>query len=308
MTRRSTREPTSGGRTNDDEAQTVGDIPSEVATAREALLGERSELASWHADLREAEAQLDGLRSGAGEAVLGDRAAADRIAKDMRDLRDRIDLAERAIVAQGPRVRAAESAYLHAEAAVFDAAAAAAREALDVHQVRTGELLKLLAEHEGVFEAKGQQESHALHDTIAIAEKRAWILRELADGHDPHPTLLGEMSFINSRWYGLSVDEVYPTCITAPDAVVRSPAVVRAVDAARVVVSDLEGLLQTLPREIEQWEERAQRLAHDSPESRDALGAAEYRRSRLAEVPAELEDARRALAEMTGDDQAAAAS
>jgi hypothetical protein len=213
--------------------------PTAVAKAHQLVEEERATLARWEADQAAAAAELESLQDRAGAEVLDNPDAARQLPKVLAELRDRIEIAGKAIAAQGPRVTAAESAYLMAEADVLDRVADAARRERDQHEARTAELLALLAEHEGPFvperELVTQQhvagtplsrqldKSELLQLEVVNAERPVEILRAMAEGRDPQP-LVTEWA---GKQGGIDPATVYPACVWGPDAIVPAPLYLR---------------------------------------------------------------------------------
>lgn len=210
-----------------------------VAVARAGLEKQRSVLAKWEAQQVATEAELDSLQQRAGDEILDDPAAAGDLARSMQALRDRLDIARRAVAAQGPRVTKAEADYLNAEADVLERDAETARATLAAHQARTAELLAELEKHEGRFVPHVMlieeqrlggvvgaptsweiPKSAALVDAVMLAELRVTVLRDLAAGQDPAPRLRALQSIRDGRIQGVRIDEIYPSCVRGPDAVV----------------------------------------------------------------------------------------
>lgn len=189
----------------------------------------RAVLARWEAEQAALEAELESLQSRAGGEVLDDPKAAERLPRVLADLRDRLDLAGRAIEAQRPRVAAAESAYLLAEAEKLRGPVKRAENALARHEEKTAELLRLLEEHEGPFVPKAlldfeQQQQHTagprevvltrsevMENDLAALRRPALVLEELAAGRDPmqHPDLRDCVPA-----------ETFPACVWGPEALV----------------------------------------------------------------------------------------
>lgn len=208
----------------------------------------RAVLARWEAEQAALEAELESLQSRAGGEVLDDPKAAERLPRVLADLRDRLDLAGRAIEAQRPRVAAAESAYLLAEADRLRAPVKRAENALARHHERTAELLRLLEEHEGVFVPKalldfeqqrntaGVKElvltrSEVLENDLTALRRPVLVLEELAAGRDPmqHPDLRDCVPH-----------QVFPSCVWGADALVPCPAYVRFSKAAAELAAQSE--------------------------------------------------------------------
>lgn len=197
-------------------------------TPGQAVEQAREVLARWEAELAAATAELESVRDRAGGEVLDDPKAAERLPRVIGDLTARVDIAERAIRAQRPRVVAAERAYLLSEADKLRPVVKRAEGALVRHREKTTELLRLLEEHEGPFVPKAlldfeqdlqrpgmkvydRTRSELLEDELAAARRPVLVLEELAAGRDPmlHPDLRDCVP-----------DEVHPPCVWGPDALV----------------------------------------------------------------------------------------
>jgi hypothetical protein len=224
-----------------------------VELARLSVEEQRGILAQWEAELASAISELNAYRDQSGTAVLDDPASASRVAKQMQELRDRQEIAQRAVEAQRPRVVVAEAAYVAAEADVLEVALGKAREALTQHEAKTAELLKALEDHEGPFvpeieliHAKRSgttimytdaptswtlPKSAALHDQVRRLERQVAVLRELAGGRSPELLL--------QRWQSENVmvnldrAEVCPPCVFGADALVPVDVHLRHVEEAR---------------------------------------------------------------------------
>lgn len=269
-----------------------------VAQARQDLEAAQGLLARWEAEHAAAEAELASLQERAGVEVLDDPEAASTLPRDMSQLRDRIDIAERAVAAQGPRVKTAESAYLHAEADVLEQTVAVARGRLGEHQARTNELLALLREHEGAFEpAKGGRRSQRLQAELAQAEIRVEILRRMAAGEDPEAWLQGQVHPSIGTVAGLQPHDLYPSCVWGPEAVVRAPAYAAVVGFARVALTELESGSVHAELEAEIADIREQMALEPDLDLSDAIAR---REQRLAELGPEAESRRAELAALTG--------
>lgn len=216
------------------------------ATPGQAVEQAREVLARWEAELAAATAELESVRDRAGGEVLDDPKAAERLPRVIGDLTARVDIAERAIRAQRPRVGAAERAYLLSEADKLRPAVKRAEGALVRHHEKTAELLRELEEHEGPFVPKAlldfEQDLHRpgpkvydrtrselLEDELAAARRPVLVLEELAAGRDPmlHPDLRDCVP-----------DQVHPGCVWGPDALVpceryRQRAAAKAVPATK---------------------------------------------------------------------------
>lgn len=223
---------------------------SSVGQARRDVVEQRATLARLEADTAAAQSALAALQEGAGAAVLDDPEAAGRLAREMQELRDRIDMTGRAVEAQRPRVSAAEAAYLLAEADTLDKAAERPHQALQRHQDRTAELLRQLEEHEGRYvpehllieeqlrhsadrfnQSWELPKSDTLETAVLEAELPGMLLREMAAGNDPQ-ALLDRRVGADGRIAGRLPREYYPDCVWGPDAVVPAPAYLRAAETA----------------------------------------------------------------------------
>jgi hypothetical protein len=304
-------------------------MKSSVERAAGEVRKQRERLAQLVAEKVATEAEALSLQRRAGDEVRDDETgtAAARLARSLGDMRARVEILGQAIAAQEPRVKAAERAYLEAEAEEAEKPLAAARAALTRHQARTNELLRLLEEHEGRFISEAQHidelrwaerrhtetahepgmpgigpvldsfeapKSWAMQGVVEEAQRSVGILRALAEGREPR-VVLGD---------GQTLADVYPSCVWGPDALVPAPAYLRAVESARHRVEQLDELATTLPERIAQAE------ASETP-ARGVMGLHNVRR-RLEALPAERERAQRQLAALTGEadqaDDSAAAS
>ncbi len=284
-----------------------------VEAARAAVLAAREQVANWESRLAEASAELSELEQTAGESILADPAAADAIESRLTVLRSTVRAAERAVDAARPKVTTAESRYLTAEAAALEQPLAEARTKLTEHEERTAQLLAKLEDHEGVFvpesevlklrhafdvaggdvRARKAPKSLALRREVRRLEDQITILREMAAGRDPREW---ERQHRTNPITGSTVE--YPGCVAGPDALVPTRAYLDSVDQLRSTIVELERLLlEELPAEIEAWRTRA---GHGTDDREAAEAAISRREQRLAEIPAELEAARRQLAELEG--------
>ena len=194
-----------------------------AATPGQAVEQAREVLARWEAELAAATAELESVRDRAGGEVLDDPKAAERLPRVIGDLTAQVDIAERAIRAQGPRVVAAERAYLLSEAEKLRPTVKRAENALQRHREKTAELLRLLEEHEGPFVPKPlldfergakvyeRPRSELLEDEVTAARLPVLVLEELAAGRDPmqHPDLRDCVPA-----------ETFPACVWGPEALV----------------------------------------------------------------------------------------
>lgn len=268
----------------------------------------------WEAERLTAERELASLQARAGEEVLADETAAGRLTSSMGKLRDRIEIASRAVEAARPKLDAARSAVVFAEAADWDAEAEKRARVLEAHDARTAELLAQLKAHDRVEYGRvpdpdpsewgnigkqraGVRSRHSeLADLVEQARLTAWVLREVAEGRDPEPELARRASVVDGKIFGLSRQEYYPSTIWGPGAVLPVAAYQRAVEAKRTQLAQLDELAERLPREVEEYEKReAAEPAHVS------LDGLRSRRSRLQSLPGERERAAVELAALTGE-------
>lgn len=307
------------------QTQTTATAAAETKLVREA----RETLAKWEAELRACEAAFADLQGRAGAEVLDDPEAADRIPRELTALRDRIDVAEKAIEAQRPRVRTAESAYLLAEAAALQPAVAVARANLEKHNARTAELLAQLESHEGKFvpelalteelRTRGMpyerelSKSEILQEAVDIAQRPILVLEAMARGEDP--------AAIVSRWAAQTYpDEHYPACVWGPAALVPAPAYKRQVAEAKARIEQLRtGAVPSAQRHLAECtaalEEAAAagrreqtRPAQTSMHPATLRDKADGAKSKLSAVEAELGAAVARLASLSGETQQRRAS
>lgn len=279
-------------------------LEAAVVATRGDVDRQRQVLAEWEAKEAAATAELESMQQRAGADILDNPDAETSIARSMAELRDRIDLAQRAVVAQRPRLLLAERRYLAAEADALEPAIAELELQLAEHEKKTNRLLSQLEAHEGGFVPEVAHialqrsagfdnapmswtlpKSAVMHRELTSLRRPLEVLRAMADGEDPAALI--------ASW-GVSASEVYPPCVYGPDAVVPAGAYVRSVERARALVAELEQLERHLPAEIRDWE---QQQAEGRPG--EQLLALDFRKARLADVPEELAQARAALAELT---------
>lgn len=276
-----------------------------VDAGRRDVEEQRAKLARLEADKAAAEAEFEALDARAGVEVLDAPDTAAGIANSMRELRDRIDIIGRAVEAQRPRVKDAESKYLQAEADALQIVADQARRALERHQARTAELLAQLKQHEGAFVPEhmliqAQRDlrmtgvpdswtvpvSANLQQALAEAELPVAILRAMAAGEDP--------TMLVNAWqqvHGSDTGNLYPACVWGPDALVAAPSYRVQFERAQQHLDELEAEERRLPGELEEW--AAQQA--NSPHILEGLTS---RQRRANTLPARLADARRTLAEL----------
>lgn len=190
-------------------------------TARAAALAEvathEAALARWTGERARSLAELGRLQAGAGAAVLQDEAAAVRLPREMQDARDRADVAERAIAAVGPRLRAAREVAVMAEADELGAPIAEVRREVEAFDAKTARLLEALVKHTGTpweqltpqmqtdrffaqghhgsFRAEGVLADRELRSRLADLVLRQKVLRSAAAGEDVR-AVFPELSFV----------------------------------------------------------------------------------------------------------------
>lgn len=276
-------------------------------SARDQALAElaeaRERVAKWQAEQAAAQAELDDLQSRVGAEVLADESAAGPLAASMAELRSRIEIAGGAVTAAQRLVTDAESAFLSAELAEYRKPVQAARQALARHQERTRELLDLLEEHEGRYvpeiklilathdvEKQGaltlpNLKSAALERAVEEAERPVYVLTEMLAGRDPRP----DPSWGANGW------EFFPASVWGTEAVVPAPAWTARVAAKRAEVERLEAQEQKLSARAAQPSAR-----QAGPGGEDLAMSAALVRADAEATTAQLEQARRQLAELTG--------
>lgn len=299
-------------------AQTKNQAEAAIAAAATQVVDARECLARWQANLAGARDELGAAEAVSGDELLDDTAKAAAWPVRVREARDAVEVAARAVSAQEPRVRAAEAAWCRAHAVLLAIAEVApARKALEQHEARTQELLALLEDHDGPYVPQIEltrarrslgydggstgglvrvPKSVALQIAVARAKVRHQVLAVMSDGVDP-------AGVVTARQYPEAVteDECYPDCVRA-GGLVPAPVFVQRAETLRQVIQDLEGLPALLRAEITDLEE--QRARGELPA--DALQAARARREhRISEVPAELAQARSELAALTAVVEAA---
>jgi len=215
------------------------DQQPEQLTPRESALADidyqQGVVAHWHAEKAAAEAELASLQARAGDEVLADPEAAERLTGDMQRLRARVDIASRAVAAAEPRLLAAKRRALLAEAEEWDADAKIRREALERHEARVAQLLAALEKFDGrkfvpasippdaqlhVAYEIGFDKGSPLRQALQRAELRAMILREVADGRNPQAELQVRVNLVDSTIAGVPLSQLFPASVRGPDAIV----------------------------------------------------------------------------------------
>lgn len=194
--------------------------------ALEQVTEHEATVARWEAEKLAAEQELASLQDRAGEEALADPSAAGRLPKMMQELRDRVDIAERALAVAGPRLGEARRAVLLAEAEEWDAEVAKRRKALERHVAKIDELLAALLEHDEVEYGRVVEDAtpiapgetrivrapvqQQLNWKVLQAELTVHVLRELAAGRDPSAELQAKGDIFNrSRIFGLPASAYY---------------------------------------------------------------------------------------------------
>jgi hypothetical protein len=228
-------------------------------TPRETALTEvekhRAAAARWQAEQAAAEAELEDLQRRAGEEVLADESAAARLPGQMQALRDRLDIATRAVAAAEPQLHEACVAVLLAEAVEWDAELGRRQALLDEHDGRRAKLLKALEDFTGqAWAVKDPMDTpatsrgpvttmpaptrHPLAEAVETAERTAFVLREVAAGRDPHPKLTEMVGVFRPP----DVRMYYTPTTWGPDAVIPAPAYQRSAAQGTVDVPHPEPL------------------------------------------------------------------
>lgn len=286
----------------------------QVETAAAEVVRQRAVLAEWETKQADAEREAAELENRAGTEILDTPDLEDEIDLRLASLKRRARSAAKAIEAQRPRVLAAESRYLAAQADAHEAPAREAEQALVKHNAETERILDLLRRHEGpyvsdlqyrralaspgvtvVFESPAVvPTSHRLAAGATRLRRQVQVLRELAAGRDPE-ALIRTWKLNNSA-------DAYPECVAGQDALVRAPHFLQQVEYARDTVAELEALPAQLEAEIAEWESRG-RSGADGAEAAEV--AIRRRRFRLGQIPEELAAARANLDALTVDQPAA---
>jgi hypothetical protein len=121
----------------------------DIEAADKALAESEAILARWVAEVESKGAELAHLQAHAGDDVLADADAADRIAGQTVALAAGADVARRAVLAASARVDEARRVVLRARAALLRTRVGKLRRTVESRQKRTDGLLAALTEHEG---------------------------------------------------------------------------------------------------------------------------------------------------------------
>lgn len=282
-------------------ARTKKQLQEAVEVAAAGVVEAREVLTRWGQALDKARAALAEVEAESGESLLDDPERAAAWPGRVREARDAVTVAERAVAAQEPRVEAAERAWCRAQADVFEVdVLVPARKALGEHQARTVELLAALEAHDGPYVPRYElvqarreagyvgdgnrvqmPKSRVVHTAVARAEAQHQVLVAMAEGNDPG---------------GALAPEDYPEAVR-PGGLVSAP-VFRAEELRlRELVRELEALPEALAGELDALEQRS--MAGVVPG--EVVEAARARHAqRLEELPGELAEARGRLAAVVG--------
>lgn len=256
----------------DEDAKTVAERA--VQAAEVAVHEARAVLAQWAAREVEATDELARVEATSGEAYLSDPAALEEVPKLLRELRDRIGIAQTAQQAQGPRVREAESAWLAAQADLHEVPVLEIEARLEAHNAKTERLLAALVKHDGPYVTE-QELARVRNDlrpyvaglpdswTIPTSEvisnearegrRDVWVLRELAAGRDPLAPQAG-------AWWGATSDvpahEFFPACVWSPDSLVPVALYVETRERHQNLMDQYRESLAERRRQVNQLEAR----------------------------------------------------
>ncbi|PTU55372.1 hypothetical protein DBB34_14545 [Sphaerisporangium cinnabarinum] len=155
--------------------------------ARKAVEKAAADVARWDGKAFEATSQKAALESSAGDALLDDPTAEDRIGRDLDRLTSQIRTSNTAAETARRRLANARTAALLAEADDEDAAAKIAAKELEKHTARVNELVKQLEELDGVhYEAQTAE--------LAMERWRETLLPRVDVEPAPQPT------YMTYRW------------------------------------------------------------------------------------------------------------
>lgn len=283
-----------------------------TAEATATLIEARGVLEQWERRLVDAQAEVDAVESTSGEELLDDPRAAAEWPTRLRELRDQVTVAERSTSAAVLRAQAAERDWLAAQADLCDVTEVVpARKVLESHEARTRQLLAALEEHDGPYVtqyefARAQWSpgvivvdriepqlpaSHALEVALARAKVRRQVLVAMAAGDDP-------AAIVAARPHAGDIvePECYPEAV-GPGGLVPAPVFRTRAEQLRSRIADLEAAAAELESDLVRLPERA---AQEMRDSRDLEAELERCRTRLEEIPGELEAVRRELASLAG--------
>lgn len=226
------------------------DAQSPRARALAALQAAQTQLSTWEQELLGAETELETLREQAGAAVLAEPAAASRVATEMGTLRDRVEIAGRAVDAARPLVEKARRAVLLAEADEQDPIIGGLRGELAQHDAKAGELLEALQTFTGAMYVPEADSGSFLVDLprtvrwsvrdqlvqrLDAAVRTQNVLRAVAEGQNVHQ-VAGPVSAAD-----------LPASVFGPGAVIPAPGFVW-VDPVDTLRADLAVAEQDVER------------------------------------------------------------
>ena len=263
-----------------------------------------STIVDWRTRRGVAVAALEKAQAETGERILEDPARSAKLAGEIRDARDGIGIADKAIEAAQLKLNAARVAVLELEASRLDRSAEMKRTELDAHNKRTVELLDQLEAHECTYvperqwvralsdagrplpESWSAPRSLELEQAVEQEATRADVLRDVAAGVDP-AVRLRELADVSSTVHGLAIEELYPPVVWGPDAVLPAPAFLRAVENAQRLIDDHDAELA-----VDDTPEIERRQAViDEIDEKEATGRASWHR--ITAVDVQRRDARK---------------
>lgn len=152
--------------------------------ARKAVEKAAADVAKWEGKAFEATSEKAALESSAGDALLDDPTAEDRIGRDIDRLASQIRTSNTAAATARRRLADARTAALLAEADDEDAAAKSAAKELEKHTARVTDLVKQLETLDGVpYEAQTAE--------LAIEQWRETLLPREQLEPTPTPVVMG---------------------------------------------------------------------------------------------------------------------
>jgi hypothetical protein len=195
--------------------------------ARKTVEKATADLEKWQGKVFDATAQHAGLQATAGDALLDDPDAEERIDRELVRLQSQARTAATAVSTAQERLAGARRQVLQAEAEEEDAAGAAAEKELTKHQAKVDALLKQLEELDGVvYDPRTPdtvrwdggaplvlptQRSETLRRLLLHHRQRAAVLR-FVHVHGTVPTVSHELDVRWPGWSpGLPVTEVPQT-------------------------------------------------------------------------------------------------
>lgn len=287
-----------------------------VETTAAELVAQRSKLDGLLEERDTLRSRLRELEATSGEDFLDDPAAADQIVEDTAKARVRLEVLDKALVAQEGRVAHAQSAYLTAEAEAIKPDVQSARDRLAKHRERVAELVAKLEQLEGEYVPRTElidawrsggtditgvrwrtPRSQQLGNAVTKAETRVATLLAMAAGDNPadvtRPISQADL------WNEIPLADLYPPCVWRPGALVKAPVLVNRVAAAQHWVGALEDLAQSLPDELAQLKGTLPATPHTIGADPTAEARIVRLQERLDRLPAELKQAHRDLSDAT---------